>query len=155
MCQDTDLEEAGDNNFEDVESEHDELLLESAGDVIPKFAAAITPDNFALYFPNILQLMVLRTVRIPNLKVLFYLLGNYFQKKQHSVSQRSFAYGTLAECMKSLGSYVESFVPVLLNVWLTGAKDSAEEVRNNSIFGLGEMILHGKEKCFRLEFSFC
>lgn len=62
MCQDTDLEEAGDNNFEDVESEHDELLLESAGDVIPKFAAAITPDDFALYFPNILQLMVLRTV---------------------------------------------------------------------------------------------
>lgn len=62
MCQDTDLDEAGDHNFEDIESEQDELLLESAGDVIPKFAAAITPDDFVLYFPNILQLMVLRTV---------------------------------------------------------------------------------------------
>lgn len=51
--------------------------------------------------------------------------------------------------MKSLGGYVESFVPVLLTIWLTGAKDSAEEVRNNSVFGLGEMILHGKEKIFR------
>lgn len=51
--------------------------------------------------------------------------------------------------MKSLKSYVESFVPVLLTLWLTGAKDSAEEVRNNSVFGLGEMILYGKEKIYK------
>lgn len=51
--------------------------------------------------------------------------------------------------MKSLNDYVESFVPTLLNMWFTGAKDAAEEVRNNSVFGLGEMILHGKEKIFR------
>lgn len=50
--------------------------------------------------------------------------------------------------MKSLEGYVETFVPVLLTLWLTGAKDSAEEVRNNSIFGLGEMLLYGKEKLF-------
>lgn len=73
MCQDTDLEEAGDN-FEDVESEHDELLLESAGDVIPKFAAAITPDDFVLYFPNILQLLVLRTVRVSILKFVYLII---------------------------------------------------------------------------------
>lgn len=63
MCQDTDIEGGGDND-EDIESEHDELLLESAGDVIPKFASAILPDDFVLYFPNLLRLMVVRTVNI-------------------------------------------------------------------------------------------
>lgn len=62
MCQDTDLDAATETNDDDAEAEHDELLLESAGDVIPKFAAAITPDDFVLYFPNILQLMTQRTV---------------------------------------------------------------------------------------------
>lgn len=62
MCQDTDLGVSTESGDEDVEAEQDELLLESAGDVIPKFAAAITPDDFSLYFPNILQLMSARTV---------------------------------------------------------------------------------------------
>ncbi|KAJ8943944.1 hypothetical protein NQ314_009608 [Rhamnusium bicolor] len=131
MCQDTDLGlSTTENNEEDTEAEQDELLLESAGDVIPKYAAAITPDDFSLYFPNILQLMSTRT------------------KKQNSIAQRSFAFGTLAECMKSLDVYVEKFVPTLLNLWLTGAKDSSDEVRNNAVFGLGEMILHGKDRIF-------
>lgn len=68
--------------------------------------------------------------------------------KQNSVSQRSFAYGTLAECMKALDVYVERFVPDLLKMWLTGAKDGADEVRNNAIFGLGEMVLYGKHTVF-------
>ncbi|XP_068893273.1 importin-4-like [Tenebrio molitor] len=132
MCQDTDLDAASETNDDDAEAEHDELLLESAGDVIPKFAAAITPDDFVLYFPNILQLMTQRT------------------KKQHSISQRSFAFGTLAECMKCLDVYVEKFLPHLVQLWLAGAKDAADEVRNNAIFGLGEMILHGKSAIFPL-----
>lgn len=51
--------------------------------------------------------------------------------------------------MKSIGIYVEKFIPTLLNLWFSGARDAADEVRNNAIFGLGEMILHGKEKVFR------
>lgn len=54
--------------------------------------------------------------------------------------------------MKSLQGFVETFVPVLLNLWMIGAKDPAEEVRNNAVFGLGEMILHGKEKIFRYSY---
>lgn len=50
--------------------------------------------------------------------------------------------------MKPLGVYVEKFVPQLLHLWLSGAKDSADEVRNNSIYGLGEMVLHGKDCVF-------
>lgn len=63
MCQDTDLGGgAGDSNDDDAEAEQDELLLESAGDVIPKFGAALTPDDFVMYFPNVLKLMSNRTV---------------------------------------------------------------------------------------------
>lgn len=62
MCQDTDLAGQTENNEDDVEAEQDELLLESAGDVIPKFAAAINPEDLMSYFPNILQLMSTRTV---------------------------------------------------------------------------------------------
>ncbi|KAG5874324.1 hypothetical protein JTB14_016355 [Gonioctena quinquepunctata] len=130
MCQDTDLGDVSDHNDEDVEAEHDEILLESAGDVIPKFSAALSPADFVSYFPNILQLMSIR------------------MKKQNSIGQRSFAFGTLAECMKSLDVYMEKFVPTLLHLWLNGAKDSCDEVRNNAIFGLGEMILHGKDKIY-------
>ncbi|KAK9877960.1 hypothetical protein WA026_020178 [Henosepilachna vigintioctopunctata] len=133
MCQDTDVSVL--NSLESIgettDTEQDELLLESACDIIPKYGEAIKPDDFVLYFPNILQLLTVRTI------------------KQNSIAQRSFAYGTLAECMKCLDVYVETFVPQLLQIWLTGLKDSADEVRNNSVFGLGEMILHGKDKIFR------
>lgn len=53
---------AGDNDEDDSEAEQDELLLECAGDVIPKFGNAITPEDFFLYFPNALQLLSVRTV---------------------------------------------------------------------------------------------
>ncbi|GJQ87137.1 hypothetical protein Trydic_g23982 [Trypoxylus dichotomus] len=129
-CQDTDTGGMGDTGEDEPESEQTELLLECAGDVIPKFGNAMTPDEFVLYFPNILQLLTIRT------------------KKTSSVSQRSFAYGTLAECMKPLGVYVQKFVPQLMQLWVNGAKDANDDVRNNSVFGLGEMILYGKDCIF-------
>ncbi|XP_018320441.1 importin-4 isoform X2 [Agrilus planipennis] len=128
-CQDGDLEGGGEDEDEG-EAEQDELLLEYAGDVIPKFGNAIQPDDFQCYFPNILQLIGSRT------------------KKQYSESQRSFSYGTLAECMKPLGIYIEKFISQLLPLWFAGAKDKSDEVRNNSIYGLGEMALHGKDCVF-------
>ncbi|KAK4877680.1 hypothetical protein RN001_010186 [Aquatica leii] len=129
-CQDADLETGGDGGEEETEAEQDELLLEYAGDVIPKFGKAIQPDDFALYFPNILTLVGNRT------------------KKRNSESQRSFSYGTLAECMQPLGLYINKYIEQLMKLWFAGAKDSSDEVRNNSIYGLGEMVLHGRECVF-------
>lgn len=65
MCQDTDAGTQTDANEDETEAEQDELLLESAGDVIPKYAAAISPDDFAHYFPNVLKLLSGRTVKPP------------------------------------------------------------------------------------------
>ncbi|KAB0797014.1 hypothetical protein PPYR_11075 [Photinus pyralis] len=128
-CQDADVE-TGDGGEEETEAEQDELLLEYAGDVIPKFGRAIKPDDFMLYFPNILTLVGSRT------------------KKRNSESQRSFSYGTLAECMEPLGRYIEKYLDQLLKLWFAGGKDSSDEVRNNSIYGLGEMVLHGRDCVF-------
>lgn len=135
MCQDTDAGGAGDTGEEescvdDGESEQTELLLECAGDVIPKFGRAITPEDFRLYFPNILTLLSFR------------------MSKQNSLSQRSFSYGTLAECMKPLGFYIDSFKINLLQIWHTGCSDKSDEVRNNAVFGLGEMVLYGRDCIF-------
>lgn len=70
ICQDTDVG-ANDGTVEDeAESERTELLLECAGEVIPKFGNALTPADFVLYFPNILQLLTIRTVTFPNLLLL-------------------------------------------------------------------------------------
>lgn len=66
VCQDTDMG-AGEGGAEDeAESETTELLLECAGDVIPKFGNALTPDEFVQYFPNILHLLTIRTVSNKN-----------------------------------------------------------------------------------------
>ncbi|XP_017781860.1 PREDICTED: importin-4-like [Nicrophorus vespilloides] len=132
VCQDHDVGAEGVMNEE--ESEQTELLLECAGEVIPKFGNALRPDDFFCYFPNILQLLTIRA------------------KNTISISQRSFAYGTLAECMKPLSTYVEKFVPQLLHLWEAGTKDSSEEVRNNSVYGLGEMIFHGRD-CLYSKYS--
>lgn len=61
VCQDQD---AGDDTGldEEGESEQTELLLESTGEVIPKFGKALPNAEFALYFPNIMQLMSIRAV---------------------------------------------------------------------------------------------
>nr|CAD7264449.1 unnamed protein product [Timema shepardi] len=69
-------------------------------------------------------------------------------KKQCTVSQRSFSVGTLSECMEPLGPRVAQFVPQLLPLFLQLAKDESDEVRNNAIFGVGEMVLHGKEALY-------
>lgn len=75
-----------------------------------------------------------------------------FQKKQHSLSQRSLAFGTLAECMKPLGIHIGKFMDQLLPLLLEGSADKADEVRNNSIFAIGEMVLNGKEHVYPYPF---
>jgi len=47
---------------EQGESEYDEALLQVAGDVLPKFGLALTPDEFALYFKNIAPILAAKIV---------------------------------------------------------------------------------------------
>lgn len=47
---------------EQEESEYDEALIQVAGDVLPKFGAAMTPDEFAIYFKTIVPILANKIV---------------------------------------------------------------------------------------------
>ncbi|XP_069698314.1 importin-4-like [Periplaneta americana] len=127
-CQDKEDEDGA--NSDDPEAEQDEMLIEYAGDIVPNLGKAMTPDDFTQYFGLLLPLFANRT------------------KKQSTVAQRSFGVGTLSECMEPLGPRIGQFVPQLLPLFLQLSRDDSDEVRNNAIFGIGEMVLHGKEALF-------
>lgn len=125
-CQDED--EAGNVPDEDDEdAEQDELLLQYAGNIVPQLGKAMTHEDFAQYFKSVLPMFLAK------------------MKKQSTVAQRSFGVGTIAECMEALGPCAGHFVPELLPLVLQMSQDEHEEVRNNAIYGLGELVLHAKE----------
>ncbi|XP_076749367.1 importin-4 [Xylocopa sonorina] len=124
-CQDQ--EEAEDL---DTEAEQDELLIECAGDVLSNFGKVIPPEDFELHFLTILPM----------------LLGRL--KKNKSEAQRSFAVGTISECFAGLKHRVSTFVFQLLPIFLKLTDDPSAEVRNNAIYGIGELALHGKEAVY-------
>lgn len=49
---------------EQEESEYEEALLQVAGDVFPKFGAALTPDEFASYFEIVAAILAAKIVRL-------------------------------------------------------------------------------------------
>jgi len=55
--------------------------------------------------------------------------------------------------MEPLGARIGQFVPQLLPLFLQLSKDESDEVRNNAIFGIGEMVLHGKHSLFPYPFT--
>nr|CAD7462078.1 unnamed protein product [Timema tahoe] len=130
MTYKTECQDKEDEGSDDPEAEQDEMLIECAGNIVPSLGKAVTPDDFAIYFGNLLPLFLAKT------------------KKQCTMSQRSFSVGTLSECMEPLGPRVAQFVSQLLPLFLQLAKDESDEVRNNAIFGVGEMVLHGKEALY-------
>ncbi|XP_011329441.1 importin-4 isoform X2 [Ooceraea biroi] len=123
-CQDQE-EVEGDN----IEAEQDILLVESAGGVLCNLGRVIAPESFAYYFQTVLPLLLKRL-------------------KGGTEGQRSFVTGTIAECFQGLRHTTGAFVPQLLPIFLQTAQDSSSEVRNNSFFGIGELVLHAKEAAY-------
>ncbi|XP_069944549.1 importin-4-like isoform X2 [Cherax quadricarinatus] len=122
MCQDM-TDEA--SSEDEGEAEHDELLIEYAGEVVPSLGKAMSQAEFATQFANLLPLFANKT------------------KKSCSVAERSFSFGTLAEAVEALGSASGQFVPQLLPLFQEGTRDEDNEVRSNSIYGLGVLGQHG------------
>lgn len=70
-----------------------------------------------------------------------------------SEAQRSFAVGTIAECLPGLKHMTAAFVTQLLPAFLqTGTQDPCSEVRSNCFFGIGELALYGKEAVYPYPF---
>lgn len=59
------------------------------------------------------------------------------------MAEKSFAVGTLAECIQGLGAASAQFVSRLLPVLLSSAREADPEVRSNAIFGLGVLAEFG------------
>ena len=123
VCQET-----GDEDEEiDAEAlemaEVDAAVLESAANLLPALGKALGPVAFVEHFK---------------------IFSNYIFSKFHgsaSVSDRSVMVGVLAECVESLERFSAQF-PNILSVFLEYTKDTDDEVRSNSVFGLGLYAFH-------------
>ncbi len=117
-------------DLDEHEAEQDELLFECAGEVIPALGRAMPPSAFAPYFAGLLPHLLKKT------------------KRQCTEAERSFSAGTLAECMEPLGGVLDPFIPTLMKTFTHMISDPEEDVRNNAVFGLGELALHGGSSVF-------
>ncbi|KAM4808132.1 importin-4 [Rhinophrynus dorsalis] len=121
-CQDPEAEEEDDD---EQQAEFDAMLIENAGEGIPLVAAAVGGTTFAPYFAGFLPLLLNKT------------------KHSCTPAEKSFAFGVLAETVEALGPAAVQFVPHVFPALLSGARDQDEEVRSNSVYGLGVLAQHG------------
>ena len=70
-------------------------------------------------------------------------------KNRSTTAEKSFAAGSLAECMEPLRGELEAFVPHIMPALLKLVYDEDDDVRNNSIFGIGELVLHAGPVMFQ------
>uniref|UniRef100_A0A8C4SHZ2 Importin 4 n=1 Tax=Erpetoichthys calabaricus TaxID=27687 RepID=A0A8C4SHZ2_ERPCA len=116
---------------EQEQAEFDSMLQEYAGEGIPLLAKACGVQTFAPYFAGFLPLLLPKT-------------------KSSSVADRSFSIGTIAETLAALGEAAKAggasgtvsshFAQRLLPVMVAGVRDEDDEVRSNSVFGLGALM---------------
>jgi len=121
-------DEEDDGQYEDEgdeETEMEEALFEAAGEVIPALGSALPASAFAPFFAGMLPMLVKKT------------------KGDCTVAEKSFGVGALAECVKPLEGQLAPFIQHLMNVMLRLVRDENDDVRNNAIFGLGELAAHG------------
>ncbi|ALC44686.1 CG32164 [Drosophila busckii] len=127
-------EPSGGGDEEDVDdSEYDELLIENAGNMLPQFGRALTPETFSMYFGRLYQ---------------FYLSKLHKAKKSDMPDQRTFAYGALADSFQSLGNYIVTYFDTLCPVFIAGVTDPEPKARQNCYYGLGELVFFAEEKSF-------
>lgn len=77
-----------------------------------------------------------------------------FQKKNKSEAQRSFAVGTISECFSALKQQTSNFIHILLPTFLKLVDDPNAEVRNNAIYGIGELALHSNAYMYPSNISY-
>ena len=110
---------------DDEEAEQDEMLFECAGDVLPALGRAMTADQFVPIVLGLLPLVLKKT------------------RKQCSSAERSFAVGTLADCVEPLAGRLEQFLPHAMPIFNEVIGDEEDDLRNNGVYGLGELVLWG------------
>ena len=70
------------------------------------------------------------------------------QKPNSTVAEKSFAIGTLADCMDAIGPAASAFVNHLYPVFMSATQEPDEEVRSNAVFAVGVLSANGGEAMF-------
>ena len=65
------------------------------------------------------------------------------QRTTSKVAEKSFAIGTVAETLESMGDAAGGFVDALYPVVMTTLRDADEEVRSNAVYCLGVLSANG------------
>ena len=100
------------------------MLFAGAGEVLPHLGRAMSPDTFApLLQGALLELLLKKTGSTP--------------------TEQAVAVGILANCAEPLRGRLEPFLPALLPVFTRGLQDESNILRNNAVFGLGEVVMWG------------
>ena len=123
-CMDSDQINENDDDVSE-EAEQDEVLFEYAGDILPSLGMALgDPVKFQPYFAGMLGHLLKKT------------------KPKCTTAEKSFAAGSMAECMEPLQGQLEPFVSHIMPVFLKLVEDEDDDVRNNAVFGLGELVFY-------------
>ncbi|CAH3171023.1 unnamed protein product [Porites lobata] len=127
LTQKTACQQGEDDDIDDSDqqAEFDAMLIEYAGDILPSLATAVGGPTFAPYFAGFLPLLLKKT------------------RKSCPVSDKSFAIGTISEILLAMGHAIAPFVQPLFPVFMTSLKDEDDEVRSNTIYGLGLLAFYG------------
>uniref|UniRef100_A0A1I8NQF8 Importin N-terminal domain-containing protein n=1 Tax=Stomoxys calcitrans TaxID=35570 RepID=A0A1I8NQF8_STOCA len=133
-CQFDEPSTAGNDDEEAEESEYEEAIVEAAGNLLPLFGHAMAPEKFALYFGRVCPILLTKLQKA--------------KKNEDLESQRAFIYGALAECFGALKRNSATYFDTLCPVMIEGLSDEFNQSRQNSVFGLGELVLHSEEKSF-------
>ncbi|GFQ72607.1 importin-4 [Trichonephila clavata] len=127
-CQDEEVNEEGDD---DQEAEYDNLLLEYAGELIASLNKVVPYQQFGPYLAGLMPFLMAKC------------------KKACTVSEKSFSIGTLADIVSSLEpGCVKPYITHLQPVFLSGMKEENEEVRSNSVYGLGVLAQNAQHLVF-------
>ncbi|KAK7114904.1 importin-4-like [Littorina saxatilis] len=121
-CQDQEEDE------DEQQAEYDGMLIESAGDVLPIMARLMGGEAFSPFFASFLTDLLKRL------------------KQTSSTAEKSFAVGTLAEVIESIGHTTILFVDTLYPVFVRMVKEEDDEVRSNAVFALGMLAANGGDK---------
>ena len=123
ICQESDEDDEELDSIGPEMAEVEAAVIENAANLIPALGKALGPEAFVEHFKH---------------------YSNYLFSRFHAnatVAERSTMVGVLAECVESLEKCSVQF-PNILTVFLEFIKDLDEEVRSNSVFGLGLYAFH-------------
>lgn len=128
---------AGDD--EATESE----VMDAACDVVPLLSKAMSQPEFSQLFAEFLPLLRNRIIQNQNE------VESDEDDEDEMEGTRANTIGVIAECMSGLGENVSGYVNSLLPYLLGLTKDPDANVRNNSLYTIGEMALHGKQHVYQ------